>query len=185
VAVPGVLVDGGDDPVLGDLAGDPEHPVLGLLQILADDAGEQLRRLLHRLGQLPPVQQRQAGVGVPGPAVDQLLTGLPVVPVDLRLAGAGVVIAADQHRPQLTLQLRVGDLQQATQRRTDQRQGSIVATASYNGVESNTRRAPTNPADAAAANVTSKIRRGLFDAASRARMSTSTVCANEPQPSPS
>jgi hypothetical protein len=52
---------------------------------------------------------------------------------------------------------------------------SIVATASYNGVESNTRRTPTSPACLAAATVTSKIHAGRSEAASLARMSTSTV----------
>lgn len=52
---------------------------------------------------------------------------------------------------------------------------SIVATASCNGVESSTRRTPTSPAWRAAATVTSKIRSGRAEAASRARMSTSTV----------
>jgi hypothetical protein len=52
---------------------------------------------------------------------------------------------------------------------------SMVATASYNGVESSTRRTPTSPACLAAWTVTSKIRSGLVEAASLARMSTSTV----------
>ena len=52
---------------------------------------------------------------------------------------------------------------------------SMVATASYSGVESSTRRTPTSPACLAAATVTSKIRSGRAEAASRARMSTSTV----------
>ena len=52
---------------------------------------------------------------------------------------------------------------------------SMVATASYNGVESSTRRTPTSPACLAAWTVTAKIRSGLVEAASRARMSTSTV----------
>jgi hypothetical protein len=52
---------------------------------------------------------------------------------------------------------------------------SMVATASYNGVESSTRRTPTSPACLAASTVTSKIRSGRAEAASRARMSTSTV----------
>ena len=52
---------------------------------------------------------------------------------------------------------------------------SIVATASYNGVESSTRFAPTSPACDAASAQTWNNRRGSFDAASRARMSTSTV----------
>ena len=55
---------------------------------------------------------------------------------------------------------------------------SIVATASYSGVESSTRRRPTNPAARAASNAASKIRFGRFDRASRARMSSSTVCTN-------
>ena len=55
---------------------------------------------------------------------------------------------------------------------------SIVATASYNGVESNTRLRPTNPAALAASRVTWKIRSGASEAAKRARMSTSTVCTN-------
>ena len=53
---------------------------------------------------------------------------------------------------------------------------SIVATASYNAVESNTRFRPTRPAALAAVNVASKIRSGRVEAANRARMSTSTVC---------
>jgi hypothetical protein len=55
---------------------------------------------------------------------------------------------------------------------------SIVATASYSGVESSTRLRPTNPAAFAASSVTSKIRSGRVERASRARMSTSTVCTN-------
>ena len=55
---------------------------------------------------------------------------------------------------------------------------SIVATASYSGVESSTRRRPTSPAARAASRVTSKIRSGRADRASRARISTSTVCTN-------
>ncbi len=55
---------------------------------------------------------------------------------------------------------------------------SIVATASYNGVESNTRRRPTNPAAFATSNTASKIRSGAAEAANRARMSTNTVCTN-------
>jgi len=55
---------------------------------------------------------------------------------------------------------------------------SIVATASYNGVESRTRLRPTSPAFFAASRVTSKIRSGQAEEARRARMSTSTVCTN-------
>ena len=55
---------------------------------------------------------------------------------------------------------------------------SMVATASYTGVETRTRLRPTSPAALAAASVTSKIRSGRPEAARRARMSTSTVCTN-------
>jgi len=51
----------------------------------------------------------------------------------------------------------------------------MVATASYSGVESSTRRTPTSPACLAASTVAAKIRSGLVEAASLARMSTSTV----------
>ena len=61
---------------------------------------------------------------------------------------------------------------------------SIVATASYSGVESSTRRRPTSPASAAASRPTSKIRSGRVERRSRARMSTNTVCANPPAPAP-
>ena len=54
---------------------------------------------------------------------------------------------------------------------------SIVATASYSGVESSTRRTPTSPAARAISSVRSKIRLGRSERASRARMSTSTVWA--------
>ena len=53
---------------------------------------------------------------------------------------------------------------------------SIVATASYTGVESSTRLRPTRPAALATSRVTSKIRSGRGERASLARMSTSTVC---------
>ena len=61
---------------------------------------------------------------------------------------------------------------------------SIVATASYNGVESSTRRRPTNPASCAASNATSKTRSGRAERRSRSRMSTNTVCANRAHPDP-
>ena len=62
---------------------------------------------------------------------------------------------------------------------------SIVATASYSGVESRTRFTPTSPACDAASSTTRNSRRGSFEAFKRARISTSTVCAKLTQPSPS
>ena len=54
----------------------------------------------------------------------------------------------------------------------------LPLTGLVNGVESSTRRLPTTPAWRAATRVTSKIRSGRADRASRARISTSTVCTN-------
>ena len=180
VAVTGLRVDGGDHPVLGHPPGDPQGAVVALLQILADHGGQQLRRLAQLGAQLTALQQHQTCQRVAGPGVDQRLTGLGIVPVDLRLGCGGVVVTAPQHGTQLGFERLVGDPQQTPQRERISVTVSIVATASYSGVESNTRRAPTSPAADAASNDTRKIRFGSSEASSRARMSTSTVCANLP-----
>lgn len=49
-------IDGGDHPVPGDQAPDPEHPVGALIQVLADRRGHKLRGLLDRPRHLPPDQ---------------------------------------------------------------------------------------------------------------------------------
>ena len=74
------------------------------------------------------------------------LAGGRVVPVDLRLAQRGVVVAAGQHRPQLRAPGPRRRPRAAP--RTAERINvtvSIVATASYSGVESSTRRRPDQP----------------------------------------
>jgi hypothetical protein len=74
VPVPGLRVDGGDDPVRGDLPGDAEHAVGAGFQVLTQHRGEQLRRLHHRLRQVPiTVKGGEQGVAVTGPGVDQRL----------------------------------------------------------------------------------------------------------------
>ena len=52
---------------------------------------------------------------------------------------------------------------------------SMVATASYSGVESSTRLAPTSPASPATSTLRLKIRLLSSERSSRARKSTSTV----------
>ena len=52
--MPGLGVHRGDHPVLGHPAGDPEHPIGVLVQVLADHAGQQRRRLRHRQVQSRP-----------------------------------------------------------------------------------------------------------------------------------
>jgi hypothetical protein len=120
--MPGVGVHGGDHPILGHPPRDPERSIGAGLQVLAQHRGQQ-RRLCHRVGELAAIQQREHREPVPGPGVDQLLAGRPVVPVDLRLAGRDVAIPARQHRPQLNGQLALGDGEQPPQRRADQGDG--------------------------------------------------------------
>jgi hypothetical protein len=86
VPVPGFGVDGGDDPVRGDLPRDAQHPAGARLQVLAQHRGEELCRLHDRFGQvLEPVEGSEEGVAVPGAGVDQGLPGRFVGPVDDRL----------------------------------------------------------------------------------------------------
>ena len=115
---------------------------------------------------------------VAGQRVDQLDPGGLVVVVTGRLARGGVIVVAGKHRPQFGRQITVGDLSRPRIAERTSVTVSIVATASYSGVESSTRLRPTNPACLAASSVTSKIRSGPAERASLARMSTSTVCAN-------
>ena len=122
--VPGVRVHGGDHPVLRNPTRDPERPIGAGLQVLTQHRGQQRRRLLHRLGQFAAIQQREHREPVPGPRIDQLFAGGPVVPVDLRLAVADVVVPAAQHHPQLRGQVGVGGGgggEQPAHRRPDQR----------------------------------------------------------------
>jgi hypothetical protein len=92
--VAGVRVDGGDDPVGGDLAGDPSAPVgavgaLGGFHVLPSDQGQQRQR---RLG--PLVQRRVGGLdrgnqrdGVVDQRRHQRVLGGRIVPVDRGLPG--------------------------------------------------------------------------------------------------
>src|SRR6266508_5210006 len=98
VAVAGLGVHGGDHPVLGHPAGDAKGAVIGLLQVLAHHLGQQLGRLAQLDAKLPALQHRQAREGVAGPGVDERVAGLGVVPVDLGLGRAGVVVAASKRR---------------------------------------------------------------------------------------
>ena len=112
---------------------------------------------------------------IPGARIYQRRPGRLVIPVDLRLgqladssAQPSTAPSSAASRPSATFSSpRIAAPNSVTV--------SMVATASYSEVESSTRRTPTNPACLAAATVTSKIRSGRAEAASRARMSTSTV----------
>jgi len=64
--VPCLSVDRGDDPVLGDLAGDREDPVLTLHNVLPGDQREQLRLVGHHRPERLSFQQGQGGEGIEG-----------------------------------------------------------------------------------------------------------------------
>jgi hypothetical protein len=123
VAVPGIRVDGGDDPVLGHLPDDPEHPVDVLVEVLADHGGQQRGRLRHPRLELPTVEGAQQRPRVPRRRVHQRLTGRPVLPVTDRLPGTRIAVAAAQQPAQLTFQLGVGRLEQPADRRPDHGDG--------------------------------------------------------------
>jgi hypothetical protein len=71
VAVAGVGVDGGDHPVGGDLAGDPEAAIGALLQILAHHRGQQPHGLGHRRGQRAALQDPKHRTRIPGARIHQ------------------------------------------------------------------------------------------------------------------
>ena len=121
VPVPGLRIHGRDHPVRCHLPGDTHHAVRSGLQVLAQHRGQQLHSLRHHVRQLLPVQGGQQHVAIPGPGVHQRVPGRLVVPVDDRLARAGVVVATGKQRPQPRGQLGVGHTQQPTDRRADQR----------------------------------------------------------------
>jgi hypothetical protein len=101
VAVACLRVDGGDHPVRRGPVEDPEAPVIGLLDVLAGDRGQQRRGLGHP-GVQPLVPQGVMGpVGVADQRVHQLLPRLAVLPVTGRLARRPVVILALQPHPHL------------------------------------------------------------------------------------
>ena len=153
--------------------------VVAGLEVLAEHRGQQLAGLRDRLAS---ALARPAPPGTrtrPGPAQSisasraagssQSITGLPRRRSHRR----------GQHRPQLGLAARRRPA--ASSPRIAERINvtvSIVATASYSGVESSTRFAADQPRRRR------RLQRHLEDpvgplrAASRARMSTSTVCTN-------
>jgi hypothetical protein len=113
--VTGGGVHGGDHPVPRGLAGDPEHPVLALLHVLPGHQGQQIPGLSRRRRQHLPIHRAERGQGIVDQLIDQSFPGGRVVPVTRRLARAGVVIVAAQHRPDLGGQRAGGPVQSGQQ----------------------------------------------------------------------
>ena len=101
--VPGIGVDSRDHPVFGDLAGDLPPPVgpvtaLGGLHVLPGHQRQQRQRRGGRLVQLRVRERTDQRVRVVDQDRDQRVLRGRVVPVDLRLARRGVVVAGAHGR---------------------------------------------------------------------------------------
>jgi hypothetical protein len=116
VAVAGLRIHGGDDPVGRGALEDPEAAIVGLLDVLAGHDGQQRRRL----GQ--PRIQPLAPQGVVGPVavadqpVHQLLPRGPILPVAGRLSRCLIIVIAAQQAADLDLQRWRAGAQQPTDR---------------------------------------------------------------------
>ena len=71
VAVAGLGVDRGDDPVGRDPPGDPDPPVGSVLEVLAEHRGEQGRGLGERRRDGLAVERREQRLAVAGERVDE------------------------------------------------------------------------------------------------------------------
>ena len=120
--MPGLRVDGRDDPVPGDPPGDPEHPIVAFVQVLAGHRGQQRRRLREHRPQLLAVEGGQQPAGVFGQRIHQRLPGSRVIVVTRRLARPQVIVVAGQQGAQPRLPL-ASDREQPADRRADQRHG--------------------------------------------------------------
>jgi hypothetical protein len=107
--VPRVRVHRGDHPILRHPARDAEHPVGIAVEVLADHAGQQPRRLIHLGDQLPPVQRPHQRHRIPSQRVHQGRPRRRIVVVAHRFTRTGVVVVTAQQRPQLGRQLHVGE----------------------------------------------------------------------------
>ena len=90
---------------------------------MADHGGEQSGGLAQGGAELFALEDHEAGVGVLGPTVDEGVTGGGVVPVDLGLGRAGVVVPARHGLAHVGCQFVVGHLEQAPDGRADERDG--------------------------------------------------------------
>ncbi len=97
--VPGLGINGRDDPVPGDPAGDPEHPVGALIQILAVVASGARRRFRARkFGGHAAIQRGGAAGAVPELEDVRSAWTLPPVPWSLSGGAAGWMILAGEVR---------------------------------------------------------------------------------------
>jgi hypothetical protein len=145
VAVPGLRVHGGDDPVGLSAFEDAEAPIRRLLDVLAGHGGQEHRCFGGSWIQ-PLVPQGKVGpVGVADQRVHQRLPGGPVGPVTSWLAGCAVVVLALQQLADLRGQQWRAGAQQPPDGTPQHRDRVLGVTASSKGAESRTRLTPTSP----------------------------------------
>ena len=123
VAVAGLGIDRRDDPVSRHAAHDAKGGALALFDVLADDGGEQSGGLGELGAELSSVEKQQDAIGVLGPTVDEGVTGGGVVPVDLGLGRAGVVVPALHGLAHGGGQFGIGHLEHAPDGRADESHG--------------------------------------------------------------
>ncbi len=97
VPVAGLGVHDRDNPVFCDLSGDTQDLVVALFQVLADDSREQAGRLGDNIGELTAFERQEAAIGVLRASVDETLARWGVLPVDLRLVRARIVVPAREN----------------------------------------------------------------------------------------
>jgi hypothetical protein len=96
VAVAGVGVDRADDPVVGHPPGDPDPAVGPVLEVLAEDGGEERRRLPEVGREWLVLKLGEDRFAVAGERIHERSPCLGVLPVDGGLArGAVLVVAAE------------------------------------------------------------------------------------------
>jgi hypothetical protein len=106
VPVAGLGIDHADHPIRGHPLGDHKAAVGPLLDVLADDGGQQLGRLGDLGAELQTTQRPKDPVAIAEQGVDQLLARGRILPVTHRLARGLVVVIAGQRRPDQAGQLR-------------------------------------------------------------------------------
>jgi hypothetical protein len=70
MAMASVGIDGRDHPILRDPPGDPEHPILTLVEVLANDRRQQRPGLRHARLKLPTIERDQQRLRVARERVD-------------------------------------------------------------------------------------------------------------------
>ena len=126
-AVAGVGIDRGYDTVRCDTTRDAHPPVGALLEVLAQDRGQQLNRLGGGSAQVPPLHRREHRRGVRGEPCHQRLTRSGVLPVAIRLRSRRVSVAAAKHRPQLLLKAPRSRRRQRPTHRAGQHRDSVLS----------------------------------------------------------